>query len=126
MILLDTDIIIDFFRGFPPALVWFSAQSQSLVIPGFVALELYAGCANKNDQRDIRNKLVRFAILWPSIPTSSAMIDTFASAHLTHSLGILDALIAATALAHSLPLHTFNQKHFTAVPGLRTIQPYTR
>jgi hypothetical protein len=25
-----------------------------------------------------------------------------------------------------LPLHTFNVKHFQHVPGLTTIQPYTR
>jgi hypothetical protein len=24
------------------------------------------------------------------------------------------------------PLHTFNQKHVDGVPGLRTVQPYTR
>lgn len=27
---------------------------------------------------------------------------------------------------HNVPLHTFNQKHFAAIPALQTIQPYTR
>jgi predicted nucleic acid-binding protein len=35
-------------------------------------------------------------------------------------------LIAQTALMANLPLHTFNDKHFKAVPNLRTIQPYSR
>jgi len=39
---------------------------------------------------------------------------------------MIDALIAATALGLRLPLVTFNARHFSAVPGLTTIQPYTR
>ena len=50
----------------------------------------------------------------------------FASAHLSHSLGILDALIGQTAVAVHLPLYTFNQKHYAAVPRLQTVQPYNK
>jgi predicted nucleic acid-binding protein len=36
------------------------------------------------------------------------------------------ALIGETALALNLPIHTFNQKHYAAIPNLKTVQPYTR
>jgi predicted nucleic acid-binding protein len=54
------------------------------------------------------------------------MVIRFADAHLTHATGILDSLIAATALSHHLVLHTFNVRHFAPFPDLRTVQPYSR
>jgi predicted nucleic acid-binding protein len=36
----------------------------------------------------------------------------------------LDALVAATALAHKLPLYTLDPNRFAAVPGLSAISPY--
>jgi predicted nucleic acid-binding protein len=127
MILLDSDILIDFFRGFPPSLAWFQGlNAVEIAVPGFVALELYAGCVTKREQTQIHRKLSPYAVLWPSAQAATDVIPIFATAHLSHSLGLLDSLIATTALTHNLPLHTFNQKHFAAVPGLRTIQPYKR
>jgi predicted nucleic acid-binding protein len=127
MILLDSDILIDFFRGQPASRAWFeSLDLVQIAIPGFVALELYAGCRNKAEQLEIRRKLDPYTVLWPSGDSSDDIIPIFASGHLTHALGIIDSLIAATALSHNLPLHTFNQKHFAAVPNLQIIQPYVR
>jgi predicted nucleic acid-binding protein len=40
---------------------------------------------------------------------------------LSHSLYMADALIAATALAHSLPILTGNAKHFKVVAGLQVV-----
>jgi predicted nucleic acid-binding protein len=50
----------------------------------------------------------------------------FASAYLSHGLGMLDALIGQTAITLHIPLHTFNDKHYAAVPRLQTVQPYTK
>lgn len=127
MILLDTDILIDVFRNHPPAVAWInSITTQKPALPGYVVLELFAGCHDKSDIQFVQKRIKNFAVLWTDLPNANAILNTFASAHLTHSLGILDALIAATALTHNLPLHTFNQKHFSAVPNLQTIQPYAR
>ncbi len=45
-------------------------------------------------------------------------ISLMESLTLSHGLGMGDALIAATALEHGLPLLTLNFKHFVAVEGL--------
>jgi len=45
---------------------------------------------------------------------------------LSHSLGLIDALIAATAISAGASLCTYNLKHFRAVPGLVTVQPYPK
>ena len=39
---------------------------------------------------------------------------------------MLDALIGQMAVALHVPLHTFNQKHYLAIPHLTTIQPYEK
>ena len=44
---------------------------------------------------------------------------------LSHSLYMADALIAATAISHLLPLLTADAKHFSAVAGL-PIQVFKR
>jgi tRNA(fMet)-specific endonuclease VapC len=127
MILLDTDILIDFFRGHPACRAWLlSLGTQPLAIPLFVAMELFAGCRDKAEQKHVRQELVPFVVLWPDEISAKTMVPRFADAHLTHSTGVLDALIAATALSHGLDLHTFNQKHFAPFPDLKTIQPYVR
>jgi predicted nucleic acid-binding protein len=39
---------------------------------------------------------------------------------------MFDALIAFTAMEGAIPLHTFNIKHYHAIPGLTTVQPYAK
>ncbi len=50
----------------------------------------------------------------------------FARYYLSHGLGIIDALIGQMAASLDLPLHTFNQKHYAAIPRIRLVQPYPR
>jgi predicted nucleic acid-binding protein len=126
VILLDTDIAVDILRKHPPAMAWIASVKDPVCLPGIAALELYQGCYNKKDVAELERQIKPFAILWPSDNACNTALATYAQAHLSNALGLLDALIAATALAHTVPLHTFNQKHFIAVPGLQTIQPYVR
>lgn len=50
----------------------------------------------------------------------------FTAYHLSHRLGLIDALIAATAIGSPAILCTFNVKHYQIVPGLQMHQPYIR
>lgn len=51
MILLDTDIMIDLLRRFPPAVTWLSSLGATdLVVPGYVVMELIQGCRNRSEQ----------------------------------------------------------------------------
>ena len=56
------------------------------------------------------------------LPVSEAItqraIELMESLTLSHGLQMGDALIAATALDHGLPVLTANVKHFGAIPGL--------
>ncbi|WP_238993732.1 hypothetical protein [Calothrix sp. PCC 6303] len=53
-------------------------------------------------------------------------LSDFTTYHLSNSLGLIDALIAACAVGRNLTLCTFNVKHYRVVPNLVTAQPYAR
>ena len=48
-------------------------------------------------------------------------IELMEAITLSHGLQMGDALIAATALEHDIPVLTGNVKHFVAVPGLNVV-----
>jgi predicted nucleic acid-binding protein len=49
MILLDSDVMIDILRNYPPALEWFDAldENEEIALPGYVLMDLIQGCRNK-------------------------------------------------------------------------------
>jgi hypothetical protein len=127
MALLDTDIMVDVMRQYPPAVVWLgSLGEEEIVLPGFVVMELIQGCRNKAEQRRVEKALKGRAVIWPSPETCDQALALFARYHLSHNLGLLDALIGQTAVALNLSLYTFNQKHYAAIPNLKTVRPYEK
>jgi predicted nucleic acid-binding protein len=127
MILLDSDIMIDLLREHPPAVSWLKTLGdEEIGLPGFVVMELIQGCRNKVEQQALETRLGGFATVWPSPETCEKALEIFARFHLSHQLGVLDALIGHTAVALNLPLQTFNRKHYMVIPGLLTVEPYAR
>lgn len=127
MILLDTDVMIDILRQYPSAISWLDfLGDEEIVLPGFVVMELMQGCRNKAEQEKVQNALAAYAVIWPSPEACEGALSVFARYYLSHGLGILDALIGQMAVALGLPLYTFNQKHYAAIPNLRTVQPYNK
>jgi predicted nucleic acid-binding protein len=127
MKLLDSDIVIDILRGFPPAVAWLGALGdEEIALPGFVAMELIQGCQNKVEQRRVETLLTTYEILWPSPDICDQALLLYSHYHLSHRLGLLDALIGQISVSLNVPLHTFNQKHYAVISGLRTVQPYSK
>jgi hypothetical protein len=60
----------------------------------------------------------------PGLSDCQLAYKDFAAFHLSHNLGLLDSLIAHSAVGLNEPLATFNVKHYGVVKGLRTVQPY--
>ena len=127
MILLDTDVMIDLLRKYPPAMAWLdSLGEEESILPGLVVMELIQGARDKAEQERIQRELEDYRIAWPSPETCDAALSVFSSYHLSHGLGILDALIGQMAVVLDLPLYTFNEKHYSAIPNLRIVQPYEK
>jgi predicted nucleic acid-binding protein len=88
-------------------------------------LEVLQGMRNKAEMVAVKKMLQhRAAILLPvSEAITQRAIELMESITLSHGLQMGDALIAATALEHGLPVLTGNVKHFGAVQGL-TIEAF--
>lgn len=127
MILLDTDVMVDILRGYEPAKQWLeAAQNQILGIPGLVAMELLQGCENSRKQKRLEKKLSGYLLHWTEPSQCEQALRVFSAYHLSHQLGLLDALIAETAIGIGAELATFNTKHYQAIRELKTLQPYAR
>lgn len=126
MQLLDSDVLIDILRGHPPAVEWFAGLDELPSVPGFVVMELIQDADNKA-RVDKALKLVKpLPVVWPEPAHCGRALADFQSFHLSHKLGLLDALIASCALGHSATLLTFNAKHYRIIEGLQLKQPYER
>ncbi len=119
--------MIDVLRAYAPALAWLrSVENETVVLPGYVAMELIQGCQSKAELRALRKELEDYSIIWPKPETCGRAMRLFGDIHLSHSTGLLDTLIGMTAVEHDVPLHTFNEKHYRPIPELETVRPYER
>ena len=120
MILVDTNILIDFLRGSSAAVAWLDALDERPAISAISVLELYAGARSQRDERDIialREQLSCLPIGEEIAERAGAIMRHY---RMSHGIDIPDALIAATAEHHGLKLATLNVKHF---PMFRKLKP---
>ncbi len=126
MYLLDTDVLIDIQRGHAPAITWFVSLPEIPSVLGFVVMELIQDVKNAQQVRNALKLVAPLSIVWATEADCVRALSDFTTYHLSHSLGLLDALIAACAVGRGATLCTFNLKHYRVVPGLVTEQPYMR
>lgn len=122
-VLVDTDILVDASRGEAVAIEYLATEEAqgAVSISAVTRMELLIGCRDKSELRATERFLNRFATLPLTEAISLRAVKLGANFHLSHSMRIPDALIAATALTATLPLATKNQKHFKFIPGLRVV-----
>ena len=62
MILLDSDVMIDLLRQYPPAVEWFDTleDEEEIILPGYVVMELIQGCRNKIEQERLQSELATY------------------------------------------------------------------
>lgn len=124
--MLDTDVLIDIQRGYTPAIDWFSSLAEVPSVPGFVVMELVQDSQNVQQVRKALQLVAPLPMIWATEADCARALLDFTAYHLSNSLGLLDALIAACAVGRGLTLCTFNVKHYRVVPNLLTGQPYAR
>jgi len=128
MILLDSDVLIDLLRKYSPAVRWFDAlpEDEELMVSGYVVMEVIQGCQNKAEQERVQHEIGAYGVVWLSPKDCDSALEVFAAYRLSHNAGLLDVLIGQTAVALGVPLLTFNQRHYSFIPGIQTAQPYVK
>ena len=117
--LVDTDVLLWHLRGYHHAAQRLD-QLSALTLSAMSYLELIQGMRNKTELAAVRKMFsLRNANVLPITPAitqrATGLMEDLA---LSHGLQAADALIAATALEHGLPILTGNSKHFEAVATL--------
>ena len=123
--LVDTDVLIWHLRGYPQATRRLD-ELGLLTLSAVSYLEVLQGMRNKAELVAVKKMLdKRSARLLPVTEAITLRAtELMELLTLSHGLQMGDALIAATAIEHQLPVLTANVKHFGAVQGL-TIESFS-
>ena len=128
MMVLDTDVFIDHFRGQEAATTDIhSLPAEQRATTDITVMELSKGAANQQELATIlrvltHNRVTRLPV---STPASQRAVELVHQYGLAHGLGSPDALIAAIVLEGAHTLVTENGRHFRFIPGLHVLRsPY--
>lgn len=122
--LLDTSILVDNLRSFPPAVNWLANNQTQLGLTRIVRLEVIEGARDKQGQRRAVKLLNDFEQI--ELTTSDLVwaTDQLVRFRLSHNVSSFDCLIASASHRLQLPLYTMNVKHFAPLLGGLAQKPY--
>lgn len=117
--LLDTDILVDFLRGYNRAVDFVTVNFERIILSAIVVAELYAGVKGEKEQAILE----AFVSIFPVIPVDSEIAKAgglyWRDYGKSHGVGLADAILAATAEVRQAELKTFNIKHYPMIKGIR-------
>jgi tRNA(fMet)-specific endonuclease VapC len=130
-IILDTDVIIRGERETFDLAGWLAdRRSEQVELAAITVAELWHGVERTDlANRARRERYLRTAVeglLVIPYTEATALEHARISAELESSgkmIGYYDLMVAATALERGSTVATFNQRHFSQVPGLKIIRP---
>lgn len=123
MVVIDTNIAIDFLRGDTATIGWIRKQT-GIFITSISAAELYTGIYHYVKMEKQMHDLREFLTLVSVLHTNDDACELFGriKARLKSRgkpIGDFDTMIASIAISHGLPLATKNLKHFKEIEGLK-------
>ena len=122
-ILVDTDVFVDFFRGYSKAVTFVTSNYDRIILSSIVVAELYAGVKGEEEQFILDS----FVSLFPVVHVT-AEIARYGGLYKrdygkSHGVGLADAILAATAELEGAELKTLNVKHY---PMFKYVKPAYR
>ncbi|MBC7872261.1 MAG: PIN domain-containing protein [Chitinophagaceae bacterium] len=123
--IVDTTVIIHYFRKQPAAHAWLNAQPERLSITPITWLEVMYGAPGKAGQAACKLILNQFDMEYLTASDMNWAMQQMESYRLSHGVGINDSLIASICHRLQVPLYTHNLKHMNILlnPSL-VIKPY--
>lgn len=123
-ILPDTDLLVDYLRGHEKAVAFIKARMERVVLSVVVIAELYSGI-RKTEEKEAIDALIEVCPIIPVSLELAKQAGRFRREYQkSHGIGLMDALIAATATAGDAELKTLNVKHYPMFKGLKP--PYLK
>ena len=124
LLLLDTDVLIDYLREQADAVKYLENLTEALLISSVSVAELYAGVRDGTERESLKIFLRAFEVV--SIDREIAAKGGLYRRDYgkSHNTGLADALIAATAEIRQATLVTLNKRHFPML--METITPYQK
>ncbi|MBF0602883.1 MAG: type II toxin-antitoxin system VapC family toxin [Nitrospirae bacterium] len=122
--LMDTNVLICFLNGYPDALFrerTLAAFSQASAVSVVTVIELLGWRKHTEQSRWSARGLLECL---DELPLERRVVATTIELRSRHAIRLGDAIIAATALTHGLPLMTRNIDDFRNVDGLPLINPF--
>ena len=116
--LLDTDVLVDFFRGYSKAVAFVNANSSRIILSSIVVAELYAGVKGDAEQATLESFISLFRVIPVGAEIARAGGLYKRDYGKSHGVGLADAILAATAEAEKAELKTLNIKHYPMIKGL--------
>jgi predicted nucleic acid-binding protein len=118
-ILLDTDVLVDFFRGFDKAVVFVNENNARIILSSIVVAELFAGVKGDGEQAALENFISLFRVVPVDATIGKAGGLYKRDYGKSHGVGLADAILAATAEAANAELKTLNIKHYPMLKGIK-------
>ena len=122
--LADTNVGIDFLNGKLPSAStsWLEQllQQRQLALSVVVRIELLSWLGKPVEMELLQEFIAATEVL----PLDEPVIQQTIRLRQQHRVKLPDAIIAATALAHGLPLLSRNVADFRAVAGLQLLNPH--
>jgi hypothetical protein len=126
-ILLDTDILIEILRGTSEADAWLTQNAdKAMGLPVFVYMEALLGARSNKEFAELKARLKEFTLVEPASNDTPTSLHWFERYRVSRGVGILDCYVGAVAVRLSVPLYTFNLKHYRNFDGLDVREPYKR
>lgn len=124
MIILDTNIFIEIYRGNKKISDIVSRIGQEdIAITDVTRAELFYGARNKSELATIRKNLENLETIHINANISKMAVDLVEQFSLSHKLDLEDALIASSAIFYSADLYTLNLKDFIFIPNIKIFKP---
>jgi len=120
IVLCDTDVMIEFYRGNPEIVTELKKiGQQNIAISYITAGELIYGAFNKRELAKLKKDIEHLVLLDIDSKACGIFITLLSTYALSHRLAVPDGFIAATAMACDVELFTLNKRDFRFIEGLK-------
>jgi predicted nucleic acid-binding protein len=123
--LLDTDILIDVLRGYPPSIEWLATLTEPPATVSVCVMELVQGCRSKADLQTVEQLIAPIDVWYPTDREMQVALMHYTAHFLKTRLSIIDAIVGAVAVVRATPLCTLNTRHYRDF-DLELCQPYSK